>query len=162
MPWLISIGFKALGFGKAALAWLMRNPLVLVCCILAATTFVYRGNALHCHQTVKARDATIAAMLEARALAEAKSKQEADHAETFHTAVAAAGPNLVAAYAGPRRVRPAPASPPATQGDGAAVPEVAPAVSTVAVPESVLNTCDADYSYALSAHEWAKQFEATQ
>ena len=163
--WLLPRMFSLGAWLKDAARYLCLHPMTAIALLFAivagaehheankwARIAEQRGHALQADQDASAQ---------AKAIAEAKSREASDYAEKLHTAMDTAGPGLVAGWAASRRV-PATcaAASPGAQGDGSAVPQDAPSVPAVAVPESVLNTCDADYNYALSAHEWAKQFEA--
>lgn len=163
--WLLPRLFGLLDWLKVAARYLVAHPATLAAIVFAVLWRVEAHDAAkawkvaeqHGHALQAAQDAAA----QAKAIAEAKSKEASNYAEKLHTAMDTAGPRLVAGYAATRRVpTTCAATAPGPPDHGSAVPQDAPAVPAVAVPESVLNTCDADYSYALSAHEWAKQFEA--
>jgi hypothetical protein len=104
--------------------------------------------------------------VEAAKIATAKAKQDgkvaANDAETYHAQLQAETGKL-ADYIAARRVRTEPRSPaPASAGrrDDPAVHEEPAAVPTVAVPDSVLNTCDADYTYAAGAYQLGQELIA--
>lgn len=92
----------------------------------------------------------------ATALAKKKGEESANEAETYHTQLQADNHGLRDYIAAHRLRSPAARStPPPGSGSGvsATVPTQAPALPTVAVPDNVINTCDADYTYAASAYQ---------
>lgn len=92
----------------------------------------------------------------ATAAATQKGKEASSDTETYHTQLQADNRGLRDYVATHRLHQPVPRPDPAPSpgsGDDSAVHESAPTVPTVAVPKSVLDTCDADYTYAASAYE---------
>jgi len=121
--------------------------------------------ALYARQTKAAWDAARRDAAAAQAQAEARYRSLAHDADQKYSDALAEGGTRLAAYVAAHRLRPAPqtyrASP--AQGGNPAVPENAPAspvMAQIAVSESDLKACDADYSYAKAAHDWAARFNA--
>ena len=101
-------------------------------------------------------NAQVLAAQAATAQAKQKGKDTANASETFHTQLQSDTGHLldyVAAHrVQPQSSRPS-AAPGASSGDNPPLHADTPALPAVAVPASVLNTCDADYTYAASAYQ---------
>lgn len=98
---------------------------------------------------------------EATRKAQEKGQETAADVETLHTQLAQARDRFNR-YVADHRVPPPTTAAPSVapgpgSGDHSAVSPEPPTVSTVAVPSTVLDTCDHDYTYAYSAYELAQR-----
>jgi hypothetical protein len=107
------------------------------------------------------RNAQVAAAKAATAAAKQKGKDASDDAETYHAQLQADGGKL-RDYIVAHRVPAARPATPASPGSRIypAVPSDTPAVPAVAVPASVINTCEADYTYAAGAFRLGQELIA--
>jgi len=99
-------------------------------------------------------NAEVAAAKAATAAAKQKGKEVSSDTETYHTRLVAdtgRKRDYVAAHSVPATRPAAPAS--AGSSDDPPVHAEGPAVPAVEVPASVIDTCDADYTYAQSAYQ---------
>lgn len=160
----------AAGEIKAGWEWLFSSATHILEALLLVTLLfgLWERHELHKTQTAltacdtgrkadqKDWTAQVKAAKAETALALQKGKTTANATETFHTQLQADTGHLHD-YAAAHRVRPEsprPNATPGSSGNGDTTVHVdTPAVPTVAVPESVLNTCDADYTYAASAYQ---------
>lgn len=169
MPiWLAFIPAKFINAALSAGRYLLAHPMTLATIVFAFLWRVEAHERATCNraraQAVSALQDAVAASGRAKAAYEQRSKDNADASDRSHAAIADAGRVAVAAWiAGHRLPASVPAVAPGGQGNGAAVSSETAPVPTVAVPESVVTTCDAAYSYALSAYLWAQTLnEPTQ
>jgi len=153
----IGAGFRWI---TASLTHLLAAAVVVLALIALWQHHEAAKQALYARQTKAAWDAARRNAAAAQAQAEARYRSLAHEADEKYSNALAEGGTRLAAYIAAHRLRPAPqthrASP--AQGGNPAVPENAPAeaiVAQIGVSESELKTCDADYSYAKAAYDWA-------
>jgi hypothetical protein len=171
--WLLS----GLGWLKQAIAALVgiasRHPWQAACAVLALySAWLWQGEYETARQRDAARDA-VAQMVNvsnkaaATALARRKADEQhyrelADNADAHHTQDTARADRATARYLSEHRLRPASASGPGgaavaeAQGGDAGVPaDSATGTVMVAVSDTDVKACAADYSYAKAAYDWA-------
>jgi hypothetical protein len=171
--WLLS----GLGWVKQAIAALIdggvRHPWQTACALLALySAWLWLGE----HETARQRDtarATIAQMVDASnkagaaAVAQRKAdeqhyKELADNADAHHIEDTAQADRATARYLSEHRLRAASASGPtgaaaaeAHGGDAGVPSDSATGAVMVAVSDTDVKACAADYSYAKAAYDWA-------
>ncbi|NOW44125.1 hypothetical protein FHW96_000252 [Novosphingobium sp. SG751A] len=165
---------KAFGIWQriaAGLKWLFASP-VRLCLILAITMAAVAYAEHRSAATWRQRTINVVAQLRreraaataAKLAYEAKSRKDADHADTNHAALSAGGAGRFTDYAAGHWVpQNAPAHRPAgSQNLDPAIPEnpttdaIMAEISRVWITRSDWLTCDADWAYAQAAHDWAK------
>lgn len=171
MTWLLGIG----GLLKQALSALLdfarRNPWQFaVLLLLGLSAWLWWGKQSetrradawhHAWQAQKnASDAAAAAQKALNAKIQNTYQEQADDAQERYDAISDRGRDAVRDYIASHRVRPSRGascgSDTAPAASGAPVPaNTSPAPVMVAVSQRDVETCQADYSYARAAYEWA-------
>ncbi|RVU03924.1 hypothetical protein EOE18_13790 [Novosphingobium umbonatum] len=178
MELLAILAFRAITIWRSlrylaglGLRWAFGSPARLLALLavaaLAMAAWQYRRaeSAIARESTTATAFATTRAQAEAtRRAAEAKYRKDAADAQAQFLALSADADARFAAYAAAHRLRPSPspASQPTTDRT-ASLPEIPTTSAVLAALDQVWITradwraCDADYSYALAAHQWAGQ-----
>lgn len=153
-------GWKRIGAG---LQWLLAHPMAALALGLAVWGVIEARAAAKWQRQASKIAATLnnerAAAQAAKLAAEQKYRSRAHDADQNHAQLAAQGDARLPAYIADHRMQPAQAhSAGAAQGGGAAIsasPAPGPIVAPLTISEADLRICDANYTYARAAFDWA-------
>lgn len=176
MIWLKLLGLwsSVRKLAQAGLSWLTASSthlLIALCAILALWGAIERRAGAKWQEAAQkcsaARKSDLAAAQKAKADYEAQSKKDADNADQRYNAAVADGGTRLAAYIAAHRVRAGTATPApsATQDHAPGVPANAttgPVMEAITISEADLKACDASYTYAQAAYEWARGLNKDQ